>query len=79
MIFSRRENRSVEKNGYISIYIPSGCAMMSFDGVKNVSFIIFNSKFFQKINVFFCEGSFPMMLFLGFNIIAHIRYLALAI
>ena len=52
---------------------------MLINGFKNVSFIIFNSKFFQEINIFFCKCSFLMMFFLGFNIVAHIGNLAFAV
>ena len=75
---SRRETRSVETM-YGFNCIPSGCSKYLFDGLKYITFIIFNSEFFQKINVFFCECSFSMMFFLCFNISAHIGNLAFAI
>ena len=77
-VVSRRETRSVEKTCGLNC-IPSGCSKYLFDGLKYITFIIFNSEFFQKINVFFCKCSFSMMFFLGFNISAHIWDLALAI
>ncbi len=78
MRLSRRDNLLVTKYSTIT-HRSVGAEYKSIKKFKQIFFIVFNIKFFQKINILFTKCFLPVMFFLIHDIFYHLCLLRLTI